>query len=110
MDRTGAYQRVYWTGAAFALEADRFIREASGGDETLLSVLAREQSGWARRLRPMRRGELLAVLDPSGALGRLGEQYASSHRFPDARLRDQGATLADIMRRDEAACALIDGP
>ena len=112
MDRTGAFHRVYWAGAAFALDVDLRIREASEGRESLLSVLARDQSLWAERLRPMRRGEFLTALDPSGTLERVGEKYAGRSEFPDTELMNATAaraSLADIMRYDEAACGLNDG-
>ncbi|MBW2381212.1 MAG: hypothetical protein JRG70_16980, partial [Deltaproteobacteria bacterium] len=45
MNRTGAYHRVYWAGAAFALEADVRLRKSSKGEMTLLSCAC-----WGRRL------------------------------------------------------------
>lgn len=107
MDRTGAYHRVYWAGAAFALEADVWLREASGGERTLLSALSRAQQIWGQSARPYARSTFVRALDGSGELNELSGEYQARSEFPDTSFVDaiEGSALgADIMGRAEEPC------
>jgi len=86
MHRTGAYQHVYWAGAAFALEADLRLRKQSDGTTTLLSALRDAHADWVETPRPIRASLLLNALDAASSselFESLGSRYADSVRFPD---------------------------
>jgi hypothetical protein len=115
MHRTGAYQRVYWAGAAFALEADVRLRMKSGGEQTLLTALDRAQASWADEPGPVEASEVLRALDEASGAGLflgLGKAYAERSRFPDtsfAASPEYRSTRAQIMAPSEDACAINDG-
>ena len=91
MNRTGAYQRVYWAGTAFALETDLRLRRGSNGENTLLTVLNDAQRNWQEEARLVSASRVLAALEQaSGAefIAALGEQYAASSDFPDTSYVD----------------------
>ena len=109
MDRTRAYHRVYWAGAAFALEADLRLREDGGRGDTLLAALRRAGPTWARDVHPVGRSAFLRALDPSGSLEALGEAYLARSAFPDTdRLLSPAhrALRDEITKRDEDACGI----
>ncbi len=86
MNRTGAYQRVYWAGTAFALETDLRLRRRSNGESTLLTVLNDAQRNWAEETRLDGASRVLAALEQSSGaefIAALGERYAASSDFPD---------------------------
>jgi hypothetical protein len=110
MDQTGAYFRVYWAGAAFALEADMRLREANGGDESLLDAIARASQLWEDGVGVVSGDAFLEALDDSGALARLAAEYRTSSEFPDTGFLTSVETAAlrkQIMERD-AGCGLSD--
>jgi predicted metalloprotease with PDZ domain len=91
MNRTGAYQRVYWAGTAFALETDLRLRRRSNGESTLLTVLDDAQRNWADETRAVSASRVLAALEQSSGAGfitALGERYAASSGFPDTSYVD----------------------
>ncbi|MBT8468883.1 MAG: hypothetical protein KJN97_09055 [Deltaproteobacteria bacterium] len=107
MNRTGAYQRVYWAGTAFALETDLRLRRRSNGESTLFTVLNDAQRNWAQETRAVSASRVLAALEQSSGaefIKALGERYAKSSDFPDTSyvdspeyddLRMQVSALAD---------------
>lgn len=91
VNRTGAYQRVYWAGAAFALETDLRLRRRSHGDTTLFTVLSDSQRIWQEEAGLVSASRVLAVLEQaSGAefVTALGARYAASTSFPDTSYVD----------------------
>lgn len=86
MHRTGAYHHVYWSGAAFALEADALLRAQTDGRVSLERALVQARPRW-RIDAPSPRTE--AVLDTlasaSGvpAIATLGRRYAAAESFPE---------------------------
>ncbi len=113
MHRTAAYQRVYWAGAAFALEADARLRKSSGGQQSLLSAIDAAQLVWGESAGPVSGHELLRVLDQvtgAGFFVALGEQYATASRFPDVSLASapqHRALRAEITARAPDGCSAI---
>jgi len=85
MNRTGAYHRVYWAGAAFALETDVRLRKNSNGEMTLLRAISDAQRVWGSEARPMGASVLFKALEEASGAGfieELGEKYAASSEFP----------------------------
>jgi len=115
MHRTGAYQRVYWAGAAFALEADVRLRVKSGGEQTLFTALDRAQASWADEPGPVEASEVLRALDEAtGArlFRDLGRVYGQQSSFPDtsqALSPDLRSIRAQIMAPSEDACTISVG-
>lgn len=96
MGRTGAYRRVYWSGALWALEADVGLRRRGRSLDGLIaqrrSVLT-EREVWRGR-------ECLAALDrelPAPLLLPLAERYGDLRGFPEAGplLRQLGVAERD---------------
>ena len=86
MNRTGAYHRVYWAGAAFALEVDVRLRKDSDGEMTLLRAISDAQRTWGNQAQPVSASALLGALQAaSGAdfIEALAEAYAAGSEFPD---------------------------
>ena len=112
MHRTGAYHRVYWAGAAFALETDVRLRENSNGQMTLLRAINDAQRVWGAEARPVGASVLLKALqEASGAsfIEGLGEKYAVSSDFPIIAYVDAPryrGIRAQIMSRADDACGL----
>jgi hypothetical protein len=112
MSRTGAYHRVYWAGAAFALETDVRLRENSNGEMTLLRAINDAQRVWGAEARPVGASVLLRALqEASGAsfIEGLGETYAVSSDFPSTVYVDSPRyreTRAQIMSSADDACGL----
>jgi hypothetical protein len=112
MNRTGAYHRVYWAGAAFALETDVRLRENSNGNMTLLHAISDGQRVWGTEARPVDASVLLRALqEASGAsfIEELGETYAVSSSFPRIAYVDSPRyreIRAQIMSRADDACGL----
>jgi hypothetical protein len=108
MHRTGAYQRVYWAGAAFAMEADIRLRRASEGEATLLTALSGAATRWVTDASPVSATIFLRALDEEsghGLMEELGAHYAQSARFPDTdfidalgcrSLREQVTSPSDV--------------
>jgi hypothetical protein len=85
MNRTGAYHRVYWAGAAFALEADVRLRKHSNGNMTLLRAINDAQRAWGTEARAVEASVLLRALQEASGTGfieELGQKYAASTDFP----------------------------
>jgi predicted metalloprotease with PDZ domain len=112
MNRTGAYHRVYWAGAAFALETDVRLRENSNGQVTLLRAINDAQRVWGAEARPVGASVLLKTLqEASGAsfIEGLGEKYAVSSDFPSMPYLDSPryrGIRAQIMSSAADACGL----
>ena len=110
MNRTGAYQRVYWAGAAFALDVDARLRKASNGEMTLLRAINDAQRAWASEARTVEASVVLRALqEASGTdfIEELGHQYAASSDFPDTAYVDSAEyreIRSQIMSGIEEAC------
>ncbi|MDH4282166.1 MAG: hypothetical protein OEV36_05905 [Myxococcales bacterium] len=112
MNRTGAYYRVYWSGAAFALQADLQLRKSTNGTMTLLRALNDAQDRWGSQIWPVDASVVLrALADASGEdfFGKLAETYAASSDF----LRPMGLdspeyeqAQAEIMFRRAGMCGV----
>jgi hypothetical protein len=86
MNRTGAYHRVYWAGAAFALETDVLLRKNSDDEMTLLRAISDAQRVWGSEARPVGASVLLKALQEASGAGfieELGEKYAARAEFPN---------------------------
>lgn len=82
MHRTYAYQRVYWAGTAFALEADVALRQRGS---SLDEALRRGARTWRGGRGVWRSERLTALLDRSfdaPVLGPLRDTYARRVAFP----------------------------
>ncbi|MGB3052421.1 MAG: hypothetical protein WBB42_15580 [Polyangiales bacterium] len=112
MNRTGAYQRVYWAGTAFALETDLRLRRRSHGESSLLTVLSDAQREWQEEGGLVSASRVLAALEQaSGAdfIEALGERYAASSDFPDTSYVDSpeyGDLRAQISAPAHGGCTL----
>ncbi|MFW2388290.1 MAG: hypothetical protein ACN4G0_08135 [Polyangiales bacterium] len=110
MHRTGAYQRVYWAGAAFALEVDLRLREQSDGTTTLLSALRDAHADRVDTPRPIRASLVLHALDAASSselFRSLGSRYADSVHFPDVAFAtsvEYRETRARITSLAQEAC------
>jgi len=110
MHRNGSYMRVYWSGAAMLLLADKQLREASDGAhslDTALSALAEccmDDPGKVWRARDILRK--LDELTGHQVFMNLYQQYAHSDRFPHVQptLRSLGVIERNgRVQLDEAA-------
>jgi hypothetical protein len=114
MNRTGAYHRVYWAGAAFALEADILLRKNTDGEMTLLRALSEAQYVWGSRARPMRASVFLGTLDDATGAGffqELGKKYATRSDFPSTAYVDSPEyreARSEITSRADRACGVND--
>lgn len=83
MRQTGAYRRVYWSGTAFALEADVAVRVHTG--TSLDQLISRSQGAWPRRSTWQGRAVMHRFdrLAGAGLLVPLFDRYAESRGFPD---------------------------
>ena len=112
MNRTGAYHRVYWAGAAFALEADVRLRKSSNGEMTLLRAISDAQHVWGAQALPVEAAVLLEALQDasgSGFIEELGAKYAASSNFPSIPYIDSPEyqqIRAQITSRAERACGI----
>jgi hypothetical protein len=112
MNRTGAYHRVYWAGAAFALEADVRLRQSSHGEVTLLAALGGAQYAPGAETRPVSASVFLKALEEvtgAGFIEDLGEQYAARSSFPDTTyvdLPEYRDVRAEIMAPADGACGI----
>jgi hypothetical protein len=112
MNRTGAYHRVYWAGAAFALEADVRLRQSSRGEMTLLAALGRAQRTSGAEARLVRGSVFLEALEEASGAGfieELGKRYAARSSFPDTTFMDlpeHRDVRAQIMEPAEGACEI----
>lgn len=85
MSENGSYRRVYWSGAAYALEADVALRRATGGKQSLDTALAALQACCLPATRAWRASELISRLDKitgTTVFSDLHEQYMPMRRFP----------------------------
>ena len=85
MHRTGAYHHVYWSGAAFALEADTTLRIESGGAMSLEKAIMRALPAWSSDGPSPTATAALKTLSDAAAmpsLAALGERYAAAKTFP----------------------------
>ncbi len=86
MHRTHAYDRVYWSGAAFWLTVDRDLRRASHGKQGLDSVLALFRDCCLPAYREWAPQDFIARLDALAHTTLIGERYrefAAAQAFPD---------------------------
>jgi predicted metalloprotease with PDZ domain len=86
MHQTRAYERVYWSGAAWALAVDVALRGRSGRVPSLDHALASIQDETRRAQRSWSAEELCRLLDRRSGTGlftRLGGAYTASGTFPD---------------------------
>jgi hypothetical protein len=107
LQRTGAYRRVYWAGAAFALHADVRLRAEHGS--SLDAVLGGLRAEFERTHRPRSARELIRRMDRvSGTrvFSSLAARCLRSAEFPDV-----AALFARMgLRRDDAnRLTLSDG-
>ncbi len=115
MNRTGAYHRVYWAGAAFALEVDVRLRERSGGDMTLLRAIDEAQDAWGTDSRDVAAAVVLGALDDAGGtefIEPLGRKYAAMSEFPDLEYVDSPKyrqIRAQITARVDGGCEVNAG-
>ena len=113
MNRTGAYFRVYWAGAAFALETDVRLRQESAGEMSLLRAIDRAYGSWPEA-RPLRATVFLEALERasgSSFIRELGQRYAEQADFPDVSYADSSEyrdVRAQITARVDGACAVSD--
>ena len=115
MHRNHRYMRVYWSGAAIALMADRELRQLSNARESLDSALDKFQSCClpARQkwdgLRFLRK---LDELTGSTVFSNLYRQYAHSTAFPDLHTTyrllglEPRSTTRVLLREDAPLSAL----
>lgn len=112
MNRTGAYHRVYWAGAAFAFEADVRLRQSSRGEMTLLAALGRAQRTSGAEARLVSASVFLEALEEASGAGfieELGKRYAARSSFPDTTFMDLPEyrdVRAQIMEPAEGACGI----
>lgn len=105
MMQTGAFSRVYWSGTAFALEADLTLR-ARGS--SLDEALTRAAASWRGSTRLWTSDEVCATWDrplDAEVLGPLRTQYAAQRAFPEVApaLSRLGVPVEGAMELDDAA-------
>lgn len=86
MYRNGAFQRVYWEGAALMLMADQRLRERTQGRESLDTVLARLHDcclAAERDWQAVTLFEKLDALSGTSVFAELFELQARERNFPD---------------------------
>lgn len=116
MMHTGAHDRVYWDGAAFAMELDVRLRRLSGGRDSLGSALESLRGVSDRDGAPWRGETVLRMLDRAtgyNLFGSLGARYAYGRepvdvdpvfgaiglvRGPDGQLAPDGSATAARLR------------
>jgi len=112
MSRTGAYHRVYWAGAAFALAVDVRLRKNSNGEMTLLRAISDGQRVWGTDARLVDGSALLSALqEASGAdfIQELAETYAANSDFPSieyVRSPEYREIRRQILSGADEACGL----
>ena len=112
MSRTGAYHRVYWAGAAFALAVDVRLRKNSNGEMTLLRAISDGQRVWGTDARLVDGSALLSALqEASGAdfIQELAETYAANSDFPSieyVRSPEYREIRTQILSGADEACGL----
>lgn len=83
MMETGAFQRVYWAGTAFSLEADVSLRRRGA---SLDGALTRAAPAWRNDTRVWTSARVCALWDrrvEAAILSPLRTRYASLVEFPD---------------------------
>jgi len=112
MNRTGAYQRVYWAGTAFALETDVLLRQRSNGHATLLTALSEAQQDRGVDATPVSASAFLKSLERATGVDfieALGDQYAASSSFPGTPYLDSpdySELRAEITSHADEACGI----
>jgi hypothetical protein len=108
MMRTGAFRRVYWAGAAIALEADVAMRTRSGGRRSLDDALEGLLACCAGGPDALSAREAVARLDaaPPAVFGRIARRHLGAREFPD--LSETYARLG--LRRTADGVTLGGGP
>jgi len=107
MNQTGAYHRVYWAGASFALEADVAIRRTSKAKRTLLDAIREAQPRWGTSARPVDARQFISALDPGEeSLIDLASTYARRTGFPPLPFEDHELDrwLREIMAPAPEGC------
>lgn len=105
MGRTGAYQRVYWAGAAFALHADVVLRTRGSSLDRTLAAGARV---WRASDRVWTSDEIATLWDrPMGRamLRPMSERWAAQAEFPStaALLRRLGVHDGELREAELSA-------
>lgn len=89
------YMRIYWSGAALALNVDVALRQRSGGRQSLDTVLARFQSCCLPSTRSWKPREFMQQLDKLAGGNLFETEYDSvRHQRGFPRLGDTFAALA----------------
>lgn len=110
MRRTGAFHRVYWAGAAFALEANALLH---GRALTLEEALLRAYATWGGHTRQWRWLDALNTLaDAAGEpeLIALGKRYADDTKFPvwsEASRRSIRDAFLEDAARPASSCGAV---
>ena len=122
MYRQRAFMRVYWSGAAYALENDVRLRLGDADARSLDEVLERLQACCLPSSRGWSGDELVARLDELAGTERfkpLAERYLASTRFPDLseidellgiRVVGDGIELSDDPRAVALRRAIMSAP
>jgi len=110
MGRTHAYWRVYWAGAAIALELDVALRRESGGRLSLDDVLRAYDRRRLGSPKEMSAAEAVRIAD--GVAGRpvlagLAARHLQSSAFPDVRASQ--AWLGIVVREGRVSFAQAPG-
>jgi hypothetical protein len=86
MNHSHAFNRVYWSGAAYWLSVDVELRRASGGQRTLDSVLSRFGTCCLPAYGEWKPEDFVAKLDALSGVrifSRRYREFAALRRFPD---------------------------
>ena len=109
MSENGAYRRVYWSGAAYALEVDVELRKRTNDKQSLDTALAGLQSCCLPATRSWRASEVVAKLDEitgTTVFSDIHERYMPMRGFPrlDPLFRELGVRdVGDVARLDDSA-------
>ena len=121
MQRTHAYQRVYWAGAAYWLSVDRDLRRASENQLDLETVLSRFRDCCLPDYRGWKPEDFVAKLDALAGVRTFSQRYrqfAAMRQFPDWQnvyedlgIRDDGSHLVfDAAATDAKLRAAMTAP
>jgi hypothetical protein len=106
MQRTHAYQRVYWAGAAYWLTVDRDLRRASENQLDLETALSRFRDCCLPDYRGWKPEDFVAKLDALAGVRTFSQRYrqfAAMRQFPDWQ-----KVYADLGIRDDGSHLVFD--